>query len=268
MNFLSPKSLFFSLPDIDLQHIIPEISVMYNWMVIPYLLGVYLMFRNLKQISFKFLVLTFFVSLVPAVFSGRFISIQRALPFLLPLVAVIGLGIDKLAKILPRILYLSLMVLLFIYSLLMLYRSYFVLFPKEGALAWNYGYEELSGYIAGNSDIHFTIDNTRNPRSYMELLYFLRYAPESYQKEVDTLYRENYYQAPNQKNEFYFSNIEVRNIDWGKDSCKDQIIVGDNLTVSDRQAEDHGLTEVKEIKNFDNSIIFKLYKTNPGEQCS
>ncbi|HJX01946.1 MAG TPA: glycosyltransferase family 39 protein, partial [Candidatus Humimicrobiaceae bacterium] len=101
-SYLSPKSLFYELPDIDMQHTIPDISVMPNFLVIPYLIGIYLMFRRVREKKILLLLMLFFVTLIPAILSGEFISIQRALPFLLPLGIVIGLGIDYIIIKLDR----------------------------------------------------------------------------------------------------------------------------------------------------------------------
>jgi hypothetical protein len=74
LTYLSPKTLFYFNPDIDLQHTIPKISMMFNWMVIPYFVGIYLMIKGLKDIKYKFLVFYFVVSIVPSIFSIQFVS--------------------------------------------------------------------------------------------------------------------------------------------------------------------------------------------------
>jgi hypothetical protein len=267
MTYYSPKSLFYKLPDIDLQHILPEMSVMYNWMVVPFLIGVYLMIRRVRKNNFKFLALLFLISVFPAALSGYFISIQRALPLLFPLAVVIGLGLDAIAQRISRVIYLGIIFLIITYSLVVLGRSYFILFPKEGAVAWHYGYKELAAYITEHGDKHFTFDNSRNARSYIELLYFLRYPPEKYQNQVNSSYRNQYYQAIPAPDNYYFANIEVRKIDWGKDECLDQIIVGDPLAVSELDIKDHNLTQVEEIEDLAGHAIFKLYATHPAKHC-
>ena len=267
MTYLSTKNLFYSLEDIDQQHIIPEISVMYKWMVIPFLTGVFILFNKLKERSYKYLGLLFITSLIPAVLSGEFISIQRALPFLLPLSIVIGIGIDKIGNYLKCTLSVVIFLAVTFYSLLMLYRSYLILFPIEQAGAWNYGYSQLSEFIGSNKNEHFLVDNSRNPRNYILLLYYLRYPPHIYQNEVDTKYKTDYYRSLPTENNYKFSNIEVREINWEKDSYIDQIIVGDPLSISSSQANEHFLDKIYEINDPKNNPLLIFYRTNPRKKC-
>jgi 4-amino-4-deoxy-L-arabinose transferase-like glycosyltransferase len=265
--YISPRNIFYELTDIDMQHTIPETSVVQNFLVIPYLLGLFLLVKKRKEDSIKYLILLFFAALIPATFSGEFISIQRALPFLLPLTLVIGLGIDKLRDKLPLKLFTIILSFFFAYSLFMLYRSYFILFPRERAGAWNYGYSQVSDFIKVNSGEKFVIDNSRNPRNYILLLYYLKYPPLLYQNEVPEIYKNNYYQSLPPETSYKFSNIEIRPIDWENDSYIDQIIIGDQLTISETQAKEHFLKKVNEIYDFFNNPIFVVYKTSPLEKC-
>ena len=266
-TYISPRNLFYELSDIDMQHTIPEISVMYDWMVIPFIIGIYLLFTSIKKTGYKFVLLLFITSLIPAVFSGQFISIQRALPFLLPLTIIIGLGIDLIWERIGYKITLPIFILLSFYSLVLLYRSYFVLFPRERANAWNYGYKELSNFIRQSPDTNFVIDNTRNPRNYILLLYFLDYPPSIYQKEVNPIYKVDYYRSLPPETSYKFSNIEVRGIDWEKDPCIKQVLAGDKLSISEDQAKEHELEKVYELKDQQERIIFQGYKTNPEKKC-
>ncbi len=266
-SYLSTKNLFYELSDIDTQHTIPGISVMYNWMVIPYLIGLFLLFKNAKTENGKFIILLFFTSLIPAALSGEFISIQRALPLLLPLMVIIGLGLDRIVKDLRWILFTFFFIFIFLYSLLVLYRSYFVLFPIERADGWNYGFNYLADYIDHHPNGHFLVDNSRNPRNYVLLLYYLRYSPQKYQTEVDKKYRNDYYTSLPSEDSYQFSNIEVRAIDWKRDSYRDQIIIGDPLSISEKQAEEHFLDKIYEIKNPLSNPILIFYQTNPEMKC-
>ncbi|KKQ25195.1 MAG: hypothetical protein US62_C0003G0024 [Candidatus Woesebacteria bacterium GW2011_GWA1_37_8] len=266
LSYLSNKNLFYELGDIDAQHTIPGISVMYNWMTLPFMVGLFILVSRIKERNIKFLLLLFVTSLIPAVLSGEFISIQRALPFLLPLMIVIGLGIDYFVKKLPVLSTMTLILLLPL-SLLLLYRSYFVLFPIERSSGWNFGYDKLADYIRVNADKNYMVDNSRNPRNYILLLYHLKYPPEIYQGEVDPKYKTDYYHSLPPENSYKFSKIEVREISWETDPCKEQIIVGDPLTISDGQAKEHKLEKQFEIKDILGKPIYIGFKTNPQLKC-
>jgi hypothetical protein len=261
LTYLSPKTLFYANPDIDLQHTIPKISMMFNWMVIPYFIGIYLMIKGFKNIKYKFLIFYFIVSILPSIFSSQFVSSQRVLPFVIPLSLVIGLGIDRIFKYLKPIFRYLVIALLFCYSLLMLYVSYFVLFPKERAGGWNFGYSNLAEFIKERPREKFLVDDTRNPRLYVLLLYFLKVPPGEYQKKIDPYFKNNYYNNPPMADSFSFANVEVRAINWEKDPKDNLFIVGDELAISGVQMKEHGLTLVAELKDPLKNTIFKIYKT-------
>lgn len=261
LSYLSPRTLFYSNPDIDLQHTLPRISLFYDWQAIPYIVGLYLLLGRLRENRYRFLAFYFLVTVVPAAFLSQFVSVQRSLPFALPLALVVGLGIDRgMAYLKPPLRYLGLGMLL-IYSLVTLYASYFVLFPRERANAWNYGYDRLADYIAANPQKQILIDDTRNPRTYVLLLYYLRIPPAEYQAGNDPFFVKNYYQAPPMAKAFGFRQVTVRQIDWRQDPQTYQLIIGDGLAVSESQAREHHLTQIGEIKDPLDGIIFKIYKT-------
>lgn len=267
LHYFSPSSLFYNFLDVNLQHSVPEISVMYNWMVIPYFIGLFALFRQIKKTNLKFIALLFFTSIIPAALAGEFASIQRSLPFLLPLSMVIGLGINFIISKMSRIFAVAIFGLLICYSLLMLYRSYFILFPKERAAIWNYGYDSLAQFITSHPGERFVIDNKRTPAAYIELLYFLRYSPTQFQQEIGPQIKDSYYQNPPVNLNFNFSNIAVRPIDWTSDSYKNQILIGDELTISEDQANEHHLTGIYQLKDPVGQVVFQGYKTDPEGKC-
>lgn len=267
-SYLSVKNIFYTLSDIDAQHTIPEISVMYIWMSVPYLIGLYQLVKRRKERNLKFVAILFFACLIPASLSGEFISIQRALPFLLPLMIVIGLGIDRVLYYLKLKYSIILFSFLFLYSLLFLYRSYFVLFPIERASAWNWGYDKLAQYIKDNPQNRYQIDNSRNPRNYILLLYFLDYPPSKYQNEVDDKYKTNYYRSLPPENKYKFSNIEVKEIDWEKDFCVKKVFIGDSLSLSEDQAKDHNLSKLFQIDFFEGTPVFVGYSLDLPKECN
>jgi len=253
MTYLSPKTIFFSNPDIDMQHTIPELSLAYNFLVVPYLIGVFGFLKNRKQTWGKFLGFYFVMAILPAILAGQFYNSQRPLVLIFPLMAIIGVGIDKMGR---QIIWVPLTA----YALVTLWRSYFVLFPVERARGWNWGYDQIAEFIEANQEKKIIVDGTRNPRAYTLLLYHLRYLPEKYQMEVDPYFRENYWQAPTPLDSYYFGNVEVRPVDWEKDTRQGLLIVGDALTISESQASEHGLIKLKEIVGPKGEVFFEVYE--------
>ncbi len=260
LSYLSPKTLFWENPDIDLQHTIPKLSLFYDWMVILYAFGMYVLAKNIKEYKYKFIALYLLVTLIPAIFSSHFVSEQRALAAIIPLSIIIGIGLDEITNKLKPIFTVSIVFLLTIYSLITFYSSYFVLLPKERFEAWNYGYDQIANYIEQNPGEKLLIDNTRNPRSYVLLLYYLNYPPNIYQKEVNSFYRDNYYEAPPPATEYNFGNVTVGQIDWKKNQPRGLVVIGDQLSISVSQAKEHSLTKVSEVKGPTGEVLFLIFK--------
>jgi 4-amino-4-deoxy-L-arabinose transferase-like glycosyltransferase len=233
LTYLSPKTIFDKAPDIDMQHEIPGIGVAYWWMFWPMCVGLWELIRKWRDFRSQFILGLGLICIIPASFSGVFISMQRALPLLLPLALVIGLGISRINR--PKV-----MAILAIYSLILLWRSYFVLLPSLNAKAWNFGYREAATLIQKNPDTNFVFDNSRNPRSYMMIWFWLGARP---------------------------SNVEFRPIVWQTDICRKQILIGDDLAISSNQASEHKLNKEGEIVDPLGNPVLLWYKTNPAEKC-
>lgn len=259
-SYFSPFNLF-NQPDYDLQRSMPEMAVFYSWMFIPWITGFYSIYKNWKKPIYKYLLGLILLAPIPAALANINYSTQRALPLLLPYSILIAIGLDLLIKKINIKYFLPLFFVIFVYSLLLLWRSYFILMPAERAQAWGYGYKELSEYILNNPDKKFIIDSSRG-LPYIELLFFTKYPPEKFQEEN----RKNdkaYYWDTSFSSEMKFANTELRPIDWPRDIYKKFILVGDELAISSDQIEEHYLIKLYEIKDIHGKIIFQVYETNP-----
>lgn len=266
-SYFSPKSLFL-LPDPDLQRSAPDLSVQYPWMIVPLIFGLYALVKDIKKNWAKMILLLLLITPIPAALTKDPFATQRALPMLLPLMVLIALGADQLLQKIKYRYSLPLFVGVIGFSLLMLWRSYFVFLPKERAMVWGYGYAQLADYIRGHPNEQFLIDQERIKPTYIELAFFLRLDPKILQSVVDPSIKQNYYSNISFDNKYKFLNIETGAINWKEDIYEDQIIVGDDLTVSSLQAKEHALTQVYEVKDPLNKVVFKAFKTDPKQKCS
>lgn len=261
---ISPKTWFNHSPDINLQHQIPESSLFYPWMFIPVLLGVLRVFLK-KNISteLKFIVGFTFISLIPGILSGRFMSTQRLIPLLIPFSVFLFLGIDSIVNYIKRrVVIFSLFFCLIIYSLILLWRSYFILLPNLYASAWNYGANQVADFIQLNPDKHFVIDNTRNFGQYILFLYHLKYSPQKFHQEIGNKWSENYYQNTEYISNISFSNIEIRPVSDNDFRSANNIIIGDDLTIDSTSLNNKCLKIIKEIKYPNQKIAYILYQPN------
>ena len=265
LAYFSPRSLFF-LPDPDLQRSIPELSVLYFWMVIPYFYGIYWLYKNRSRKYAKFLTVILLLAPIPASLTKDPFSTHRALPLLFPMMLVIAHGLDDLVDKLSRVMRICIITSLILVSLLSLWRSYFVLLANERAVYWGYGVESLATEIKKNPEKYFVIDQSRIKPPYIQLAFFLKYSPQEFQKLRPDVVK-NYYSNLQFDNHYTFANIETRSINWETDIYKEQILVGDSLSISGNQAKEHFLTNIFEIKDPLGYTVFVGYETNPREKC-
>ena len=207
VSYLSPKNLFF-LPDSDFQRSIPELSVFYSWMIIPFLSGTFLIFAKREKKIFNFLILLIVASIIPVSLTGDPFSSLRSLSLVLPYCLIIAKGMETLGE-------------------------------KGKSTFWG-----------------LTL-----------LITFFSFPPEEFQKLTDPKIKDAYYSNIQFNPHYSFSNIETRQIFWEEDVYKEQILVGDELAVSEVQAKEHSLEKVFEIKGPLGDIIFVGYKSHPELKC-
>ena len=266
LTYLSPKALFGLSPDINLQHTAPAISLFYSWLIIPFFIGLYRLYLKARTPGGRYLLLMLLTAPFPGALSGHYISVQRVLPLIIPLIFVLALGFDYLVlKIRPAFFW-PVFCLLTLLSLTLLWRSYFIFFPKERSAYWSYGYEQLAEIIRENPEISYVIDTARAETGYSGLLFYLVYPPAEFQKQFPPEVANNYYSDPRVDKSYAFGNIKLRGVSWEKDPLIDQVLVGDPLTISDGQAREHFLSRVFEIKDPNGRPILIGYQTNPARK--
>ena len=265
-TYYSPRSLFF-LPDPDPQRSTPELSVFYPWMVIPYLIGLYFLWKTKKAPSSKLIFFLLLLTPLPGTLTHEPFHVQRTLGLLLPTTLVIAIGIDKLINA-KRIKFWLPVALFFLgTSLILLWRSYFVLLPQERAVIWGYGYPHLAQIIKDNPDKVYVIDQSKRPKpqdiAYIQLAFYLNLPPEKLQAYYGNEVTGGYYTKTEVTFTHKFANIETKPIDWGEAVWRDVILVGDLVAISDPEVKLHNLTQVFEIKDPNNQIIYRGFQTNP-----
>lgn len=263
--YFSPKNLFFA-SDPDPLRSIPHLSVFYWWMIIPLFLGFKDVINKKKTPLISVLFLTIFLSPIAAGITKDPFSTLRTLPLFWALTILAGIGLnDLLALVKKTSARATLLLGLVIISLGSLYSSYFVLLRNEQADTWGYGYKEIASF-AFTSDKAVLVDDPRWP-SYILFAFYGKVNPLILQKQYNSVFLSDYYNQTKYSPTPRIENIVIRPIYWREDECIDQYIVGRVLSVSQKQAREHKLTEVKTIKSLDGEDIFKIYKTNPNVGC-
>ena len=268
-NYFSPRSLFL----INYQDL-PGLPLFYQWMVVPYLLGLFVLWKDKDKERKHFILLLALAAPITASLTKDPFPVHRAMPVVLPITLIISMGIDRILNIrffkkesFNTIFKSGLVVLIFIISAIFFWRSYFVFFPKEKAKYWGYGYSNLAEIIKANPGEHYLIDRARLPIPYTELAFFLKIPPRQFQASIDNNIKLHYYDNLPFDPNFNFANVETREIEWEKDIYRNQILVGDSLAISSQQATEHFLKKVIEIKDPLGEVVFQGYKTNPFQKC-
>lgn len=93
-----------------------------------------------------------------------------------------------------------------------------------------------------------------------------KYDPIKLQNSLKSYVSDGYYSSTEFDSAYKIDNLEFRPI-FFKAICKDTIIVGDLLSVSDSQAKEHHLEPIFEIKDLNDRLIFKGYQAKSNSSC-
>lgn len=266
ISYLSPRNMFI-LGDYGPRSSFPELSTFFVWQFPFYIYGLYILFKNkkLKELRF-FTIALFLISPIPAAVTRDPYSTIRALPLVIPQLIIISLGIVETIRLIKPKLFKTiaycLMPIALIYSLAQLYSSVIVLNEYYRAKYWNYGWEEVVENINNlDANLPITVDIARN-EPYIQLLFFLKHDPATYQKENFEVSPDEYYSNMTRINERKVGNIITRHIDWKRDLAIEQYLIGDALAISDNQILEHNMELISEVIYPDESVAFRIVRTS------
>ncbi len=233
-----------------------------------YIFGLWILFRKKLLSDLKFFILTFlFISAIPAAVTRDPYSTLRSLPLVIPQIIIIALGIENIYPFIKNRGWKAISVIFFIvavgYSILKFYSSAFILNDFYRARYWSWGWREVSEVINNlNTQNPIVVDNSRADPELL-LAFFLKYNPENYQKENTEIPINEYYTNLYRNREKHVGLAITRPINWQNDLTVDQYLIGDELAISYEQIKVHNLTLVKEIFYPDETVAFRIVKTNP-----
>src|SRR3989338_6547831 len=264
--YFSPEALFFK-GDPDLQRSVPEMAVFPFWLVIPYFVGWYFCFKKRFSNLSKLIIASALISPLPAALTSDPFATHRAMPLLAQLLLVIGIGVNKIFEILKPFLGVFLFLLIFMVSALLLWRSFFVLLPGERSFYWGQQYVELAKLIKQDHQNLYLIDQGRLKIAYATIAYIADIDPLILQQPQSLEIEENYYSAFPYNPSYSFPNVELRSLNWETDIYKNQIIVCDNISISQEQAREHFLKKEFEITDPLGEVLLSGFKTSPKSKC-
>ncbi len=266
--YFSPNNLFFS-PDPQGARSMPDISVFYSWMIIPFFFGLRSLLKNRFSQLNKMIILLLILAPIPSSLTRDPFSTIRGLVFLWAVTLVVSFGLyeiwclSKYFKIKAFVL-----TVIIIFSLFQLYLSYFILLKYERSENYGYVYLKLLEITEQMKDKKFVIDSSRDLAVGIRFAYLKKYDPRSFQEILGNKIKNQYYSNFEFDEPYVLDNIEARPISWREDACKKQILVGDLLAISDGQVKEHQLSFLFDIKDMAGDVFLKAYETNPDTKCN
>lgn len=266
-SYLSPRFMFV-LGDYGPRSSYPELSTFFLWQFPFYILGLWKIISKKKKGEFDFLVLLILlVSPIPAAVTRDPYTTIRALPLVIPQLIIVAYGIIEVYRFLAltkiKKIFIVFLAMVCMYSLAKLYSSGVIENEYYRARYWDWGWDKVVSTIKNlDPQLPVVVDNARSDPD-LQIAFFLKYSPESYQKENFEVNNSEYYTNLKRNSVKHIGNITTRSIVWISDLGKDQYLIGDELGISLDQIKNHRLQLIKEIKYPDGTIAFRIVRTNP-----
>lgn len=269
VSYFSPKYLFSDAGS-GLARVSPGLGVFYNWFFVAFLVGLYFFGKIIDKKFTGLLGILAIIFLIPVSLTGDVFYPLRALEFLWLVGLVVSIGIIEIGRLIKqkKAKWAIFLVLVF-YSLASFYVSYFVLFQHETTEAAGNTYIALSDKLKEYEEYKIVLDSTRDLATGLRIAYFREYDSNKLhillQNQMATPYYNIYV---NNQETYIVDNIEARPINWKGDRCREEtILIGDSLTFSETQINEHNLEKTFEIRGINKNVVLTGYKTNPDEKC-
>jgi 4-amino-4-deoxy-L-arabinose transferase-like glycosyltransferase len=263
--YFSPRYLF-GLGDSGPRSSYPDMASFFLWQLPFWVMGIIWLFKKTgsKEKEIKFLViLLMLVSPIPASITKDPFSNIRALPLVLPLAIMMAVGVDIFLNKFKKI-GLIILIGLIVWSGGKIYLSVFKFNDYFRGYSWEEGIEEMTNKIKDQKN-PVVVDGQRG-EIYSQILFFTKADPKKYQENNFEVNLNNYYTDMTRNRTKQINNITVRNIIWHEDIYKEQILVGDALSINEDQMKEHCLSLVFEIKDKEGKIIYRGVKTHPKDK--
>jgi len=146
----------------------------------------------------------------------------RSQNMVIPLTLITALGLVSFLEIIMKIkikiiipVIISIISLLGIYYVSLYLHQYYVHYPKELPYAWQYGFDQIAEYTKANYDKYDKIIiSDRYDQPYILMAFFLKYPPQTLQKELVMTPRDKFgFSTVRNLGKYEFRKIEYDNVD-------------------------------------------------------
>ena len=266
-EYFSPRSLFFE-PDDQVSRSMPDLSVFYRWMIVPFFFGFAYLIKKYKDKFVQSLFLLMLIAPIPAALTTDPFYTLRVFELLWTFSIVISIEIwVLLSRVKQKTLRYTIFLAMLFISLLSFYVNYFVLYKFERSDTVRFSSPELIKITEISPDRKFVVDLSRDISIGVRTALYRRYDPTLFQKEIGEPFLDKYYSSVDYEKEYKIDNVEVRAINWKEDVYREQVLVGDPLAISQQQVDEHKLKLEFELKDLSGEVSLRGYSTNPQQKC-
>lgn len=193
-NYLShfnPQFLFFTGGS-NYQFNIPNFYLISPLFLPFFILGLFFIFKNIKNINYQIILFLFLISPIPSSITRDAPHVLRSICFPFLVTLIIGIGISHIKKFSRLVSVIAIAIVLFTQILFWpKYKTY----AKEYSSSWQFGYQQVSDFIKENYSKYDKIIITKKYGEAHEfILFYLSFDPNRYQnnpKKWD--YHANWY---------------------------------------------------------------------------
>jgi len=219
--------LFLSGDEIE-RNRIPGNGQMYLFDILFLPLGIYFFLKN-KPKNWQLVFWWLAISPLASAMTFQTPHAIRAHNMVVPLIIISSYGFYNMLLVLKKIsskplftIYYLLFTIFIIWNVSYFLHQYFIHYPKVYPAAWEYGMKDLVSFISPIKDRYLRIYITdQYDQPYILFLFYLKYPPEKFQKEVILTPRDKFgFSTVRDFDKFYFKKI-----DWAKIKEERNILV-------------------------------------------
>jgi len=220
-------NFLFLFGDVIERNRVPETGQMCFFDILFVVLGIYFLILKRPQ-NWQFIFLWLMVAPVAAAMTFQAPHALRANNMVIPLVIIVAYGAINLfdwfkkKKKIIRLIFYVFILLLIPWNAGRYLHEYYVHYPKTYPAAWEYGFDQLVPYleeIKGEYEKVYVTDKYDQP--YIIFLFYLKYPPEEFQKEVKLTPRDKFgFSTVRDFDKFHFEAIN-----WDELKTKSNILV-------------------------------------------
>lgn len=256
-------SALFVKGDTNPQHTAPNTGPFLLLDIILLLLGVIMLIKKGTSIQKFFLFFGLLLLPLPSVLTIEQVNFARVLPFFIPMIILVSIGIDNFFVSFKKIRFKKIIwsIVIFLYLLNYTYflDQYFVHGSKKND-AWQYGFKEIFEKLNNFKNKEIVVQQSLE-QPYIFLLFYQIYDPQKYQSIADKVF------IPNKegKDMGLVSNIDkikFLDIDWSKTLPKPKTIFVMPIFKLNQQSEFYSDYKViDEVRDLNGFPLYKIIET-------